>query len=194
MQIDNYTDREIVQAILCRDAFITKEYLYRRCYPLFKALFDNYETDCTDVVEFIHEIYTFLLTPGRISHICPLSTYRAEGSLFTWMKLVGRSYCYARFRKKEKLKVELIDIHDVYDAYHPSSNIDMSRLDRMDVKRLLQMMPNKRYSQLIELRYMLSYSNEETAKSLGMSMHNYYNKHKLAKEQFIRIYNKEFRK
>lgn len=184
----------IANAILNRDSAVTVEFLYRKCYPLFKALFDNYETDCSDVKEFIHEIYAFLLTPGRDSNICPLSTYRSEGSLFSWMKLVGRSYCYARFRKKEKLRVELIDISDIYDAYQPSLNFDMSSLDKMDVERLLQMMPNKRYSQLIKLRYIFSYSNDETAQYLGITMPNYYNKHKLAKEQFIRIYNKEFRR
>ena len=36
-------------------------------------------------------------------------------------------------------------------------------------------------------------TNEETAKELGMSMENYYNKHKLAKEQYERIYRKEVR-
>lgn len=194
MDLSAYPDISIVQAILNKDSAITVEFLYRKCYPLFKALFDNYETDCVDVKEFIHEIYAFLLTPGRESHICPLATYRSEGSLYTWMKLVGRSYCFARFRKKEKLKVELIDVSDIYGAYQPSLNFDMSSIDRMDVERLLHIMPNKRYSQLIRLRYLLSYTNEETAQSLGMTMANYYNKHKLAKEQFIRIYNNEFRR
>ena len=110
MNLSTYSDMAIANAILNRDSAVTVEFLYRKCYPLFKALFDNYETDCSDVKEFIHEIYAFLLTPGRDSNICPLSTYRSEGSLFSWMKLVGRSYCYARFRKKEKLRVELIDI------------------------------------------------------------------------------------
>ena len=194
MNLSTYSDMAIANAILNRDSAVTVEFLYRKCYPLFKALFDNYETDCSDVKEFIHEIYAFLLTPGRDSNICPLSTYRSEGSSFSWMKLVGRSYCYARFRKKEKLRVELIDISDIYDAYQPSLNFDMSSLDKMDVERLLQMMPNKRYSQLIKLRYIFSYSNDETAQYLGITMPNYYNKHKLAKEQFIRIYNKEFRR
>ena len=34
-------------------------------------------------------------------------------------------------------------------------------------------------------------SNEETAQLLGMSMDNYYNKHKLAKEQFVTTLKKE---
>ena len=34
-------------------------------------------------------------------------------------------------------------------------------------------------------------ANEETAELLGMSMDNYYNKHKLAKEQFTNVLKKE---
>jgi len=194
MDLSKYSDCEIVEAILRRDSVLTVEFLYRRCYPLFKTLYDNYCTGCLDVVEFIHEIYVFLLTPGIESKVCPLATFRSEGSLFSWLKLVGLSYCYSKFRKKERIKVETIDLSDIYDGSLPSLSFDMSAINKMDIERLLQLMPNKRYSQLIRLRYMRSFTHEETAKALGMTMANYYNKHKLAKEQFVKIYNKEFRK
>ena len=42
-----------------------------------------------------------------------------------------------------------------------------------------------------ELSKLEEKSNEETAEILGMSMDNYYNKHKLAKEQFAKILRKE---
>ena len=53
------------------------------------------------------------------------------------------------------------------------------------------MMPNLRYRNLIELRYVKEKTNEETADILGMTMDNYYNKHKLAKAQFCNILRKE---
>lgn len=191
MGIDNYTDQEIAKAILRRNTYITKEYLYKKCYPLFKALYNKYETDSLEVKEFIHEIYVFLLTPSKTSKICPLQTYRAEGSLFTWLKLVGRTYCHTQFRKKSSIRIEQIDISDIFDSATPSVDIDMSRINRMDVERILELMPNKRYSKLIRLRYLEQKTNEETAAELGMTMDNYYNKHKLAKAQFMKIYNQE---
>ena len=54
-------------------------------------------------------------------------------------------------------------------------------------------MPNKRYAELIRLKYLELKTNEETAIALGMTMDNYYNKHKLAKEQYERIFRKEVR-
>ena len=59
--------------------------------------------------------------------------------------------------------------------------------------KILSLMPNVRYRELIRLRYLEGCSNEETAQHLGMTMDNYYNKHKLAKEQYIRVYRKEAR-
>ena len=64
------------------------------------------------------------------------------------------------------------------------------QMDTVDIEKLLTLMPNKRYSRLIELNYVKSFTHEETAQALGMTMANYYNKHKLAKEQFIKIYTK----
>ena len=43
--IVTYTDQEIVKAILNRDTVITKEFLYGKCYPLFKSVFDKYYND-----------------------------------------------------------------------------------------------------------------------------------------------------
>ena len=48
-------------------------------------------------------------------------------------------------------------------------------------------MPNRRYSTLIRLRYLEGHTNKETAHMLGMNLNTFYNKHKLAKEQFKRI-------
>lgn len=61
----------------------------------------------------------------------------------------------------------------------------------MDAEKILSLMSNARYRNLIRIRYLEQKTNEETAEILGMSMENYYNKHKLAKEQYIRVWRKE---
>ena len=76
---------------------------------------------------------------------------------------------------------------------HPTHEGIFFNFNREDVLAILKLMPNKRYSELIRLRYLEEYTNEETAEALGMTMENYYNKHKLAKAQYIRIYRKEER-
>ena len=64
-------------------------------------------------------------------------------------------------------------------------------MNRMDIETLIGMMSNERYRRIIQLRYVEHLSNEETAEALGMTMANYYNKHKLAKAQFLSVSRKE---
>ena len=61
VSFDGMSDQEIVAAILNRDKEITVDYLYKKCYPLFKALHSKYYTDCEDCIEFIGEIYVYPL-------------------------------------------------------------------------------------------------------------------------------------
>jgi DNA-directed RNA polymerase specialized sigma24 family protein len=83
------------------------------------------------------------------------------------------------------------DINSRQDASYGFEGPDFSKIDRQDVLTVLRLMPNQRYSALIRMRYLEEYSNEETAEALGMSMDNYYNKHKLAKAQYELVLKKE---
>lgn len=40
---------------------VTRDYFYRKCYPLFKSIFDRYYTDCESCKEF-DEIYLLVIT------------------------------------------------------------------------------------------------------------------------------------
>ena len=59
------TDRDIVDALLRHDEVLTRDFFYRRCYPLFKSVFDNYCTDSETCQEFISEIYLHIMQPNR---------------------------------------------------------------------------------------------------------------------------------
>ncbi|MBE6303343.1 MAG: sigma-70 family RNA polymerase sigma factor [Bacteroidales bacterium] len=183
------SDREIVRAILNRDARITQLYLYEKCYPLFKARYDKYYTDCESCTEFINEIYTYIMTPGVKTGKCYLSTFGFSCSLTCWLKIVIENYCRQLFKKR--IEITEISEEDSDRNLLETSSPNMSILTKKDVEIILNLMPNKRYRDLIRFRYIEEKSNEETANILGMSMDNYYNKHKLAKEQFVKILRKE---
>ena len=80
-KINGMSDQEVVSLILNRDAQITRLYLYEKCYPLFKALYDKYDTDCESCKEFINEIYVYIMTPGVKTGKCYLSTFDFSCSL-----------------------------------------------------------------------------------------------------------------
>ena len=184
-------DHDIVLALLQRNANVTRDFFYRKCYPLFKSIYDNYHTDCSSCIEFINEIYVHVMTPGKNSGKCKLEQFKFQSTLFTWLKTVCLFYCYKKYERKKKNPTNRIT--ENFDDYgiRMSIKIDNSSLDNYDVEKILQIMPNRRYSHLIRLRYILGHTNEETAQLMGMNMNTYYNKHKMAKEQFMRVLRKE---
>lgn len=68
-----------------------------------------------------------------------------------------------------------------------SIGLDFGGMNRSDVEVLLGMMHNAGYRKLIRLRYLEQLTNEDTAKALGLTMANYYNMHKRAKEQYEEV-------
>ncbi|WP_298455396.1 hypothetical protein [uncultured Prevotella sp.] len=187
----NITDQEIVQALLRRDTVTTRDFFYRKCYPLFKSVYDNYHTDCSSCMEFINEIYIHIMTPDKEKRQCKLEGFRFQSTLFTWIKAVCLFYCYKKYERKTKMPTE--HISENYDGegvridiIPGSIELDDSSLQNHDTETILRLMPNRRYSRLIRLRYLCGHTNEETAMLMGMNMNTFYNKHKMAKEQFLK--------
>lgn len=194
-------DLQIAKSLIVRDEMVTRKYFYQQCYPLFKSIYDNYYTDCANVKEFIDEMYIIVLAPSKLTGKCQMENFRGESTLTSWLKTACLFYCYKQFEikgkmpRKERLPLSNADddddAGDRYDSIYGSLEIDFSNINRQDAQIIIKQMPNKRYGELIRLRYLELMTNEETAKALGMSMENYYNKHKLAKAQYERIFRKE---
>lgn len=189
--IESLTDSEIVKAILQRDASITRLYFYEKCYPLFKACYDKYYTDCETCVEFINQIYLLVMTPRKSTGVSPLQTFGFRCTLTMWLKIISENYCKQLFKVKIDISDSLKSSSDRLIMVDHSLDVDFNSIYSDDVKKILEMMPNERYRRLIELRYVKEKTNEETAMALEMTMDNYYNKHKLAKAQFCNILRKE---
>lgn len=187
--IISLSDQEIVQAILNRDVRVTRLYLYEMYYPLFKTRYDQYYTDCESCYEFINEIYIYLMTPGSKSGKCYFESFGFGCRLEHWLKIVVENYCRQLFKKRSII----IEVQEKYSDRNSKEivTIDINSLNLADVNIVLDQMRNKRYRDLIRYRYVEEKTNEETAELLGMSMDNYYNKHKLAKEQFTNVLKKE---
>lgn len=196
-------DLRIAKSLINRDNLVTRKYFYQKCYPLFKSIFDNYYTDCLNCKEFIDEIYIVVLAPSKITGKCQMENYRGESTLANWIKASCLYYCYGKYERKRRMPIyEPLphstekdgveeSISDRNNDESLSNPLEFSGMNRSDVETLLNMMPNVRYRNIIRLRYLEQKTHEETAEALGMTMDNYYNKHKLAKEQYLRIFRKE---
>lgn len=191
MIIEQYTDKEIVAAILQRDTDVTKEFLYRKCYPLFSAVYNKYYTDCENPVELINEIYVYIITPKKDTGRCKLADFGFRCTLTMWLKIVTEHFCHQLFARKVDIleNISVDDDRNLFEIY--SLELDFNTLNMEDVRRILNMISDERYRRLIEYRYLDEKSNEETAMLLSLTMANYYNVHLRAKAQFCRALRKE---
>ena len=189
--INSLSDQEIVQAILNKDARITRLYMYEKCYPLFKSCFDKFYTDCENCIELINDTYLHIMLPSEETGKIPLANFGFRCSLAMWLKIIVVNRCTQLYKRK----IDIVEMEKLPDG--DRINVETLSLtskelsSRADVHTLLKLMPNQRYRELIRYRYVDGRSNEETAELLGMSMDNYYNKHRLAKQQWQAVLRKE---
>lgn len=136
--IQSLTDQVVVRGILDRDARITRLYLYEKCYPLFKALYTRYYTDCEDCLEFINAIYLYLMVPNEGTGKCYLESFGFSCSFTCWLKIVAMNYCHQLFRKRgdvdgsdeEELDQEILAGGDYRQLFN--TRIDVVSIDGTD--------------------------------------------------------------
>ncbi|MCM1078106.1 MAG: sigma-70 family RNA polymerase sigma factor [Bacteroidales bacterium] len=191
METANLSDRQIVQAILDRDTVVTKEFLYRKCYPLFKSVYNKYYTDCENCFELIDEIYVYIMIPQKNTGISKLAAFGFRCTLTMWLRIVVENYCRQLYARRMETDSDSDAGSDRNMPDDESLTGNTRNIDMEDVHKILNMMPNQRYRRLIEYRYVNEKTNKETAMLLGMTMANYYNKHKLAKAQYCEALRKE---
>lgn len=113
-----------------------------------------------------------------------------------WIKIVVENYCHQLFARKKFYYENILDQEDrtlpkINSFDIDTVDIDFKNLDREDAMKILDLMPNKRYKQLLIYRYLEEKSNEETAMLLNLSMENFYNSHLRAKKEFRNALHKE---
>ncbi|MBQ3250285.1 MAG: sigma-70 family RNA polymerase sigma factor [Bacteroidales bacterium] len=190
--IYSMSDQEVVQALLDRDKGITYNYLYKKCYPLFKSIYNDYYTDCENCIEFINEIYTLIMIPGKKSGKIPLANFSHKCTLTFWLKRVAINHCKRKYKRKPRFTVTSdLTREDSMRQFEGTEEIDLSSVNKEDVKKIIDQVKPERFRQIIIHRYLEEKTNEETALLLNMSRDNFYNKHLIAKSKVIGILKKE---
>lgn len=191
MNIEQLSDNQIVDALLQRDSSVTRLFLYKKCRPLFRSIYQRYYTDCADEVELINEIYLFIMTPGKKTGRSPLEGFTFRCSITLWLKIVAEHYCHSLYSHKINTDENIFIDSDRNADESLSLVSEDNSLTMADASRILDSMSNERYRSLIRFRYLEERSNEETAELLGLSMANYYNVHLRAKKQWCDMLKQE---
>ena len=126
------------------------------------------------------------MTKGKRTRISKLEGFGFNCTLVYWLKIITENYCHQLFKKKNLPLEERTDGTDPAGDLIDSNGLDLTNINMEDLEKVLNMMSNDRYRMIIIYRYVEQRTNEETANLLGINMRNYYNKHRLAKQQFRR--------
>lgn len=137
MGLEQYSDRQIVKAILDRDASVTKEFLYRRCYPLFKAVYDKYYTDCDSCFELINEIYVYIMIPQRKTGVSKIASFGFKCTLTLWLKIVVENYCHQLYARRIEVNLDSDVSSDRIIPDDESLTVNTRNIDMEDLHKIL---------------------------------------------------------
>ena len=166
--------REIVDALIGRDAQVTEQFFFNDCRPLFVSVIRHVFSYEVDYDEFVNEFYIYLMEDDARR----LRQFEGRSSIFQWMKIVAIRYFIAKRNR-------MIDSNPRTPLFDRVANIaDQSRDDesdaRMDVEYLLAKLPNRRYAYVIRRLVLDDAEPQVVAQELGVEVFNLYNIQKRA--------------
>lgn len=174
------TDREIIQALLDRDNRVTERFFFVECRPLFSAIMHFVFKHPVDYDEMVNELYDYLMDDDGAK----LRRFQYRSSLYQWMKVVAsRFFIGHRDRMIGNVSKELPYEKEIDTMVDTASRV----ADRIDVRRLLDMMDNRRYAEVIRRLMLEDEEPERYALETGVTVDNLYNIKKRAMTALTRI-------
>lgn len=171
------TDQQIIQGLIARDNAITQEFFFERCKPLFYAIIRKVFSYEVDYDEFVNELYVYLME----NDAARLKQFEGRSSLYQWVKVTATRF----FIKKRDLLIEDLSKETPLEEEAIMEKPAIASL--LDVQRLLDAMPNRRYAMVIRKLMIEEYSPEELATEMHITTDNLYNIKRRAMMQLMQV-------
>ena len=115
-----------------------------------------------------------------------LDSYRGDNKarLSTWLSRVAWRFFMNSYRKYSRMTSDEGSALDCVKFAEILSDVDI----RMDIEKVMKMMPNRRYAEVLKLNLYYGYSAEDIAVILDTTVSNVYNIKHRAVMQFISIH------
>lgn len=176
-------DRQIVEALLSHDPFVTRLFFYRNLRPLLLSLIQRLGRDGQrwEYDEMVNELYALLFEDdGR-----RLRTFTFSCSLYQWLKVVALHHLTAR---TDAVVIDSVSKEPLYErAGEEQADDSADTSARADVERLLAQMPNQRYATVIRRLTLEGCTHEEVARELDVNIANLYNIKRRAMTQLSEV-------
>ena len=171
------TDFEIIEALIARDNWVTQEFFFERCRSLFYAIIHKVFDYEVDYDEFVNELYIYLME----NDAARLKQFEGRSSLYLWLKVTATRF----FIKKRDQLIEDQTNDTLYEEEDIKDNPMSASV--IDVQRLLDAMPNKRYAYVIRKLIIEEYTPEELSAEMHITTDNLYNIKRRAMMQLMQV-------
>lgn len=182
----NHIDAEIIVGLKSSDPAISEFYVkrlfYRELKPLLTAIQYSLYKGTVDYDELVNELYIHLSR----NNWEPLDSYRGDNKarLSTWLNRVAWHYFMNSYKRVSRLRS---DDSDALERVRPVATMSDDDI-KMDIEKVLSLMPNRRYAEVLKLNLYYGYTADDIAVILDTPVSNVYNIKHRAVMQFISIY------
>lgn len=184
-QENTMTDKQITEALIARDSHVTEQFFFRDCRPLFTSIIRRIFPFHVDYDEFVSEFYIHLMEDDA----CRLRQFQGRSTIYQWLKVVAIRYFMAK--RDNMIDISPKDPHSDSTGEDAGTDEEQDMTSRMDMERLLTLMPNKRYVYVIRRVVLQEAEPKDVALELGTNVANLYNIKKRAIEALTMIALKE---
>lgn len=168
-QRQTMTDQQIIEALIARSEIVTRQFFFESCRPLFQSIIRNVFSYEVDYDELVNELYIHLMENDAYR----LRQFEGRSSLFQWLKVTAIRY----FIAKRDNMIDTGAEDPLFDSAVQKEGIDTEKAmtAKMDIERLLSLMPNKRYAYVIKRLIQQEAEPKDVAEELGTNVDNLYN-------------------
>lgn len=142
MDLEQYTDKQIVDGILANNKVVIEYFFLKKCSALFIYILQNIFDGNIDKKELISELYLYMADQDWYK----VRQFDYRSKLMTWTSVVAVRF----FQKKKRELIENKSSETLNKEMDKIANVTMFIDCKMDVCNALKKMPNERYRKVIE--------------------------------------------
>lgn len=172
-------DFEIIEGLIARDNYITYEFFFVRCRPLFRKVINKVFDYPVDYDEFVNELYLYLMENDAER----LRSFAFRSTLYQWLKVTAIRY----FLKKRDKMIDCTSKEGLNGSGDNVPGGNTSTMAESDLNALFSSMRNKRYVYVIQRLVIDDEDPEQVATEMNVTTANLYNIKRRAMEQLVSV-------
>lgn len=163
------TDQQIIEHLIAHDEWVTQQFFFKDCCPLFKSIIHAIFHDRLEYDELVNELYLYLMQNDAYK----LRQFEGRSSIYQWLKTTAIRF----FLEKRDEMIENDSQEHLLQQVATTHVVEVEQRfsSRLDVENLLAHLPNRRYAYVIQRLVIEDAKPQEVANELGITVDNLYN-------------------